>query len=134
MDDAQMKAALTGAGKLAPLLSKCAKRSPIMVQLPIQFLDHLDPEVPLDATIHGCIMTVFYTTAPSGEFTVPSLTAFNSELHITPANVSEKEDHHRHKVTAYQLPKTKSSASGEEVSCASQEGPSDPKGNLQNHL
>lgn len=134
MDDSQLKAALTGASNLAPPTSKRAKRLPITVQLLVQLLEHLDPNVPLDAAIRSCITTVFYTAARLGEFTVPSLTAFDSKLHITPADVSEKEDRHKHKVTAYQLPKTKSSAVGEEVSCASQEGPSDPNENLQNHL
>lgn len=134
MDDSQLKAALTGAGNLAPVTSKRAKRAPITVQLLVQLLEHLDRDVPLDAAIRSAITTIFYTAARSGEFTVPSLTAFNSKLHITPADVSTKEDRHGHKVTAYQLPRTKCSASGEEVSCASQDGPSYPKANLDNHI
>ena len=88
MDNLQLKVALMGASNLAPPTLKRSKRSPITVQLLAQLLEHLDLNIPLDTAIRSCITMVFYTAAQLGEFTVPSLTAFDSKLHITPANVS----------------------------------------------
>lgn len=134
MEDMQLKAALTGATTFAPPTSKRPKRAPITIQILDQILENLDPNNHLDAAISSAITTIFYTTSRSGEFTVPTLSSFDPNIYISRANVSEKTDRNGHKVIAFQLPKTKCSANGEEVSCAAQDGPSDPKRNLDNHL
>lgn len=132
MDDAQLKAALTGASTLTPASSKCPKWAPITIQLLNQLLGELKPKDPPDASIHGAITTIFYTTSHAGKFTVPTLNAFDPKIHITLANISEKIDKNGYKVTAYQLPKC--TTNSEEVSCATQDGPANPKENLNNHL
>ena len=92
MNNLQLKATLTGAANLTLATSKHPKQSPITIQLLTQLLKHLYPNTPLDATICSTITTNFYIAACSGKFTIPSLTTFTSTLHITPANVSVKED------------------------------------------
>ena len=101
MNDLQLKAALTGAANFAPATSKCPKQSPITTQLLTQLFKHLNPNTPLDATIHSNITTIFYMATHSGEFTVPSLTTFTSTLHITLVNISEKEDWNGHKIIVF---------------------------------
>ena len=54
MDDLQVKAALTGAAVLAPLMSKCPKRAPVMVDLMERICSKLDLSDLLDATIVSC--------------------------------------------------------------------------------
>lgn len=78
MNNLQLKVALTGATNIAPATLKQPKQSPITVQLLTQLLEHLNPDTPVDATICSAITTIFYMAMCSGEFTIPSLTAFSS--------------------------------------------------------
>ena len=134
MDEAQIKATLTGAANLAPPLHPNAPNvQPFTVGLITCILARLDPNDPLDAAIGSCLTTTFYTIARSGEFTVPALNAFDPKLHITRAGIYQCQDHNGLEVTAFKLPKTKCSSDGEEVFWATQDGPTDPQSALDNH-
>jgi hypothetical protein len=134
MDDAQVKAALTGAANLAPPSSRRPKRAPFTVSLIELILNKLDRSDPLDAAVAACLTTTFYTVARTGEFTVPSLNKFDPEIHIKRSNIRNGEDRHGMKVTVFAIPRTKCSRSGEDVYWAVQDGPSDPDSALKNHF
>ncbi|KAN0086068.1 hypothetical protein V8E55_007202, partial [Tylopilus felleus] len=88
----------------------------------------------LHAAVFTCLTTAFFTTACTGELTVKNLCSFDPTLHIKPCNVSTEQDHQGNIVTNFHLPRTKSSAQGENISWACQEGPSDPEEAPNNHM
>ncbi|KAI6003174.1 hypothetical protein F5J12DRAFT_906187 [Pisolithus orientalis] len=61
----------------------------------------MDPESPKDAAIFTCLMIVFYCVAHLGEFTVPAITQFDPQNHITRAH--------------FHIPWTKMSPTGEDM-------------------
>ncbi|KAG2142966.1 hypothetical protein DEU56DRAFT_733239 [Suillus clintonianus] len=131
----ELKATLDGAAALAPPSSKQNKRNPFTPDIIIRIREHLDLNNPKDAAIFACITTSFYAIARLGEFTVPSLKSFDSTKHITRAHVTQKTDRNHLPVTSFYLPSTKSSPlQGEETYWSAQEGLSDPKAALDNHL
>jgi hypothetical protein len=88
MNDAKIKATLTGATILAPPTSKRPKRAPVTIHMMEQIFNKLNLEDPLDAAVGSCFSTTFYTVARTGEFTVLSLNAFDPSLHVKPSDVS----------------------------------------------
>ncbi|KAI6025792.1 hypothetical protein F5J12DRAFT_903915 [Pisolithus orientalis] len=70
----------------------------------------LNLNTPLHAAVFACLTTIFFATVHTGEFTVPSLKAFNLTIHITPQNVSK------------------------DVNWAKQDGPTDPQLALAKHF
>jgi hypothetical protein len=131
----QLKAILDGAATLAPPASKRPKRSPFTPELICKIRDHLDLNTPLDAAVFACLTTSFYCIARLGEFTVPTIKGtFDPSKFIARKGVSEAADRNGILVTKFRLPRTKSSPAGEETYWAAQEGPSDPKAALANHL
>jgi hypothetical protein len=134
MDDAQVKAALTGATNLAPPSSKRPKRAPFTVTLIEKLLTALDMSTPLDAAVAACLTTTFYTVARTGEFTVPAINKFDPTIHIKRSDIRRGEDRHGFQVTVFAIPRTKCSHNGEDVYWAIQEGISNPDAALRNHF
>jgi hypothetical protein len=134
MDDLQVKAALTGAAVLAPATSKHPKRAPVTVALMEKIFHKLNLADHLDAAVAGCLATTFYSVSRTGEFTVPALNAFDPALHVKPSDISTKTDRNDLEVTVFHLPRTKCSTVGEDVFWSRQDGITDPKASLENHL
>jgi hypothetical protein len=134
MCDAEMKAILSGAHRLAPPSSKRPKRAPMTVSWMERAISHLDLTVPLDAAVAACLSTTFYSVARTGEFTVPSLKKYDPAIHVKRSDIRREEDRHGLKVTVFALPRTKCSLAGEDVYWARQPGPSDPDTLLENHF
>ena len=134
MDDLQVKAALTGATILAPPASRHLKRAPVTVGLMERICSKLDLSDPLDAAVASCLSTTFYSVTHTGEFTVPTLTAFDPTQHVKPSDISVRRDHNDLEVTVFHLPRMKCATEGEEVFWSHQDGITDPKALLENHL
>ena len=134
MDNLQVKAALMGAAVLAPLMSKCPKRAPVIVDLMEHICSKLDLSDPLDAAIASCLTMTFYSVSCTGEFTVLTLTAFDPTQHIKPSDISVKRDRNDLEVMVFHLPKTKCATEGEDVFWSHQDGITDLKALLKNHL
>jgi hypothetical protein len=134
MNDAEVKATLTGAANLAPPTSKRPKRVPITVGLMERIFAKLNPEDPFDAAVAGCFSTTFYSVSRTGEFTVSSLNAFDPSIHVKPSDVSNRVDRNNLEVTVFHLPKTKCADEGEDVFWSEQNGITDPKANFHNHI
>ena len=88
MNDAEIKATLTGATISAPPASKRLKRVPVTIDLMERIFAKLSLEDPLDAAVGSCFSTTFYTIARTGEFTVPALNVFDPSLHVKPSDIS----------------------------------------------
>jgi len=132
---AELKAILDGAAALAPMSSKRTKRAPFTPSIILAIKEHLDLNNHKDAAIFACITMTFYSVARLGEFTVSALKDFDPKKHICRKHVSEKFDRNALPVTSFHLPSMKCSPLlGEDVYWAAQDGPSDPKAALQNHL
>ena len=134
MDNLQVKAALTGVAILAPSTSKCPKRAPVTVKLMERIFEKLDLANPLDAAVASCFLTIFYSAARTGEFTLPALNVFNPMQHVKPLNISKRWDWNNLEVTVFQIPKMKCALEGEDVFWSHQDGITDPKAALDNHL
>ncbi|KDQ55554.1 hypothetical protein JAAARDRAFT_133345 [Jaapia argillacea MUCL 33604] len=134
MNPTEMKAILDGASILAPPTSRRPKRKPFTPTLISSIQDQLDLSTLLDAAVYACLTTTFWCAARVGEFTLPSLKAFNPHVHIKQSDIRNSEDHHGLQVTVFTLPFTKCSAEGEEVYWARQTGSFDPEAALDNHF
>jgi len=69
----------------------------------------------LDIAIFTCLTTTFGLMARLGEFTAPSLAAFNGTIHITQAHIREEVDRKGGKVAVFTLLHSKSSPQGEDI-------------------
>ncbi|KDQ50950.1 hypothetical protein JAAARDRAFT_89117, partial [Jaapia argillacea MUCL 33604] len=134
MNLTEMKAALDGAAILAPPSSKRPKRKPFTPEFILSLRSALDLSKSLDAAVYACLTTTFWCAARLGEFTLPTLKAFDPEIHVTRSNMRYGEDRHGLRVTVFALPFTKASKTGEDVYWARQEGLCDPQAALANHF
>ena len=132
-NEAQVAAMLKGATKLAPPTSKQDLRQPVTPQIITDIRAHVS-DSPLDTAFYACLTTIFYAAARVGEFTVHQCDAFDPAENITPANVRVDVDRNNLRTTVFTLPRTKSSASGEEVQWAKQDGPTEPQSALDAHM
>ncbi|KAF9524074.1 hypothetical protein CPB83DRAFT_861844, partial [Crepidotus variabilis] len=130
----ELDAVLGGGGKLAPISSKKAPRPPVTVEIIKAVYQKLNLNTPLDAAVYACLTTIFWSTSRVGEFTLPSLKSFDSQLHIKRSNIRQGFDRNNLQVTIFHLPHTKCSPTGEDVYWASQSGVADPNAALNNHL
>ncbi len=71
-------------------------------------------------------LPTFYTCSRLGEFTVQSLSAFTTTLHVKKSDMRTDEDRANNQVTVFALPRTKTSPCGEDVSLARQLDETDP--------
>lgn len=134
LQDDEIEALMKGANNMTPLSSKRKKRQPYTVDFIAGILLKLNPEDPLDAAVGSCLTTAFYSIARLGEFTIPNLTAFDPTLHVKRSDIVNDTDRNGLKTTAFHLPRTKSSPTGEDVFWGKQNGPTDPEAALLNHL
>lgn len=133
-DHAQIVLALTGASRLAPPPSKRAKRHPFTLDVLLRLHSVLDLTRPLDAAVYACLTVSFFSLARLGEVTVRSLTAFDASAHVKVSDIRYAVDRHGLQVTILHLPRTKTSAGGEDIYFASQSGVVDPTSALSHHL
>lgn len=134
MNTAEMKAALDGAAILAPPSSRTPKRAPVTLVIISSLVTRFDLSKPLDATVFACLTTTFFSAARLGEFTLPSLKAFDPGQHVKPADVHYNQDRNGLQVTVFRLPRTKCSIDREDVYWASQHGVFDPQAAPSNHF
>jgi hypothetical protein len=127
-------ALLKATENLTPSASKRKKRHPYTVQFICSLRDHLDLDSPLDASVFSCLTTSFYCTARVGEFTVPTLSSFDPNIHVKPSDMRIEHDRNNLQMRVFHIPRTKTSRDGEDVSFAQQYGPSDPEQALLHHL
>jgi len=132
----ETEAIIKAANSIRPASSKQKPRRPFTIDYMLAIRSQLDISAPLDAAVFACLTTTFYTTARLGEFTVPNLkpASFSNTTHVTPAHVSVARDRNNLEMTCFHIPRTKSSAAGEDLSWAEQHGLTDPKAALSNHL
>lgn len=128
-----MEALLKAAEALTPPASRRKKRRPYTIDYIVALRGHLNLDTPLDAAVYACLTTTFFAAARLGEFTVRRLNAFDPTWHVKPSDMNTQLDRNNLKVTTFRIPRTKSSAGGEDVFWAKQNGPSDPEGAWLNH-
>lgn len=134
VDQAQASLTLEDAKSLSPPSSSRTKRAPFTISSLLGIHSALNLTTPLHAAVYACLTTSFFTIARTGEFTVPSLKAFDRTTHVTVGDIRHDVDRHGFCVTVFCLPRTKTSPTGEEVYWASQSGLADPRAALTNHL
>lgn len=135
MIDAELKAALTGAAKLAPPASRKPKRAPWTVALLSLIFAALDPNSSLHIAVRSAAATIFFSAARSGEFLQKTLTSFDPLLHVKPSDVSQKVDRDGRSVTSVHLPVTKTAPQGEDVAWGPNQQPDiDPDTLLAEHI
>jgi hypothetical protein len=126
--------ALEGASRLAPPSSKRPKRDPFTIALILALRPVMDLTDPLQAATYACLTVSFFTIARTGEFTVPSLHAFDPLTHIKVSDIRHEKDRNGFNVIVFHIPRTKSSPTGEDLYCAAQSSDADPRSVLNNHL
>ena len=134
LNDVQIDTLLKAAENLTPSAAKRKKHHPYTVQFIISLRDHLDLDSPLDASVFGCLTTAFYCTTCIGEFTIPSLSSFDPNIHIKLSDMHIEHDRNNLQMRVFHIPRTKTSREGEDVSFAPQNGLSDPEQALLHHL
>lgn len=135
VDQGELKSALDGAANEAPPGSKLPKRDPFAITSIIKIRTHLNLEAPLDAAVFACLTTSFYSLARLGELTVKSIKVFSPSQHVKRRDVLlDGEDRHGLRVSKIRIPRTKTSAEGEDIYWAEQSDESDPKAALINHF
>ena len=92
LDPITLKATIEGAARLAPPSSKRPQRNPFTPDIIALFKSQLNLEDPLDAAVFACITVCFWGVARVGEFTVPSINAFDPTKHITRAGLTQITD------------------------------------------
>ncbi|KAJ6496853.1 hypothetical protein DFH09DRAFT_1252260 [Mycena vulgaris] len=130
----ELEALLKAADRLTPSSSKRQARMPYTTEILCQLRPHFDLTKPLDAAVWSCLTTLFWSTSRGGEFTVKTLTSFDPAVHVKRSNISEVVDRNGLEQTNIFLPRTKSTPQGESVYWAQQNGLTDPKAALANHL
>ncbi|KAF9044096.1 hypothetical protein BJ165DRAFT_1404953 [Panaeolus papilionaceus] len=133
-NDTELEALLKAADKSAPSTSKWVKRAPFTIAYMIQLKSHLSLNDPLHAAVWACLTTVFYGAARLGEFTLKTLRAFDSEVHIKPSDVRDEVDRQGRRSQVFHIPHTKTAPAGEDVSLSRQNGETDLEATFTNHL
>lgn len=90
LNDEEIDALLKATENLTPSSSKRKKRRPYTIEFICAIRDRLNLQSPLDSAVYSCLTTTFYRTARLGEFTVPTLSSFNPNLHIKPSDVAHR--------------------------------------------
>ena len=80
MDMAELSTLLKAADKATPPSSRRSKRTPFTIDFILTIRNNLDLSTPLHAAVFACLTTIFYTASQVGEFTVPNLKAFSSQM------------------------------------------------------
>ncbi|OJA12559.1 hypothetical protein AZE42_07875 [Rhizopogon vesiculosus] len=119
--------------RTSPICLETQKHHPYTVQFIYSLYDHLDLDSPLDASVFGCLATSFYCTARVGEFTVPTLSSFDPNVHVKLSNMCIEHDHNNLQKRVFHISRTKTFREGEDVFFAQQSGSSDPEQALLYH-
>ncbi|KAH6871172.1 hypothetical protein BKA70DRAFT_1451340 [Coprinopsis sp. MPI-PUGE-AT-0042] len=87
MDDDCVMVLLKAAERLTPASSQLPPRPPFTPEVIVTLHLHFNHAVPLNATVYSCLITIFWAVGRTGEFTVPSVKAFEKTpaSWITPA-------------------------------------------------
>lgn len=125
IDDKIVSTLLRGAARLQPPPQSC--RLPLTLIELEQILQNVNLENPEQVAFAACLTTTFFCCARLGEFTVLNVKSFNPKKHITISNVSFQHDRYFNKVTAFTIPHTKVSITGETVFWAKQKLTVDPQ-------
>ncbi len=134
IDHLAVDTALRAATVSAPPKSSKPLRHPVTVDDLAAILNHLNKSNPLDAAIAACITTTFWSVSRLGEFTVQTISSFNSRRHTTARATALDHDRNGLQVRTFRLPFTKSAKEkGESTSWAQQPGPADPWQAFENH-
>jgi hypothetical protein len=128
-----MRTILKSAKRIAPP-SKRKKRNPFTVDYMIAIKQQLDLSTSLDAAVFACMVTCFYAIGRLGEFTVPSLKAFNPEHNIKVTDLRNDRDREGLEARVLHVPHTKVCQDGEDLCWSTQAGPTDPNAALNHHL
>lgn len=132
LNDKIISTLIKGAANIQPL--PLPKRKPLQVDELAKILENLNTQIPEQAAVAACLTTVFFSCARLGEFTVNNRKDFNPNSHITISNVSFQHDRYFNKVTAFRIPRTKTTPNGETVFWAAQKHSVDPQRFLFIHL
>lgn len=138
MDDVnytpRLKAALNGTAKLAPPSSTRPPQQPFTVDLLNAILACLDSTIPIDAAFKGCMTSTYWGVAWVSS--LPKPTHLLTPHGMSNALTLYKQDCNGLDVTAFGIPRTKTSPHGEEVFWAEQPLCRDacPGAALRNHL
>ncbi|KAJ7753907.1 hypothetical protein DFH07DRAFT_744124 [Mycena maculata] len=128
--DALVRAAIT----LQPQTATKKRRLPYTVDIITILLSHLDPDIPLDASVGSCLTTGYYSCARLGELTVKTLSSFDPSKHVKRSDVREETDANGLVMTVLGLPVTKSKQTGEDIFYSAQNDSTDPRRSFANHL
>ena len=124
IDNATIHKLLRGPGRIQPL--PLHRQQPITTHMIQRILVNLDISKHEQAGGDGCLTTVLWTCARLGEFTTPTIKAFDPRIHVTVNSISFQQDRYSNKVTVFRVPRTKCSESGEPLFWAPQLGSLDP--------
>ncbi|KAH8991603.1 hypothetical protein EDB86DRAFT_3079702 [Lactarius hatsudake] len=131
----EMDTMLWAVDKLTPRSLRRKKRCLYTPKFIAAIRQHLNLEKPLDAAVFACLATCFYASTRLGKFTVPTLSSFHPNAHITTQNLSYDQDRGGLGVTILHLPFTKAAGNkGKDVYWAMQTGAMDPMAALKKHL
>ncbi|KIK80435.1 hypothetical protein PAXRUDRAFT_158695 [Paxillus rubicundulus Ve08.2h10] len=113
----ELRSILEGASHLAPPSSKWPKCEPFEIKILLCFLIYMDLSNLHNTTIYTCLVVTFYCIAQLSKFTVPAITKFDCNKHITCTHVYHLHDANGLPVTKFQLPSTKCAPEGEDTQC-----------------
>ena len=133
IDKLQIDALLKVASTLTPASSKKKQRLPWTTEFILAILAQLQPTDPPHVAVEACLLTVFFTAARLGKFTIPMLKGFNTSRHVKPSDIFTDTDRNGLKLTGFHLPVTKSGGP-KDVSFSAQTGRVDPESALRRHL
>ena len=128
-----MDALLKVASTLTPTSSKKKQQLPWTTEFILAILAQLQPTDPLHVAVEACLLTVFFTAAHLGEFTIPTLKSFDASRHVKPSDIFTDTDRNGLKLTGFHLPVTKLGGP-KDVSFSTQTGRVDPESALCRHL
>ena len=132
INEKYLQTLLRGAARVQPM--PLPRRKPLTIKQMQRILQNLDITTNEQAAVATCLTTTFYACARLGEFTVRTVSEFSPKNHITINNVSFQHDRFFNKVTAFSIPRTKTTVTGEVVFWAKQNNATDPQLFFFNHL
>ncbi|KAI6000437.1 hypothetical protein EDC04DRAFT_2584074 [Pisolithus marmoratus] len=117
INEAEYKAILEGALRLAPTTSKCPHRAPFTTDILCFLHNTLDRDNPCNAAIFACLTLSFFCLVRFREFTVPTIKSFDPACHITRARYQLLHNHDNLPIMVFHLPSTKCTPGGEMIQC-----------------
>ncbi|KAI6010164.1 hypothetical protein EDC04DRAFT_2581145 [Pisolithus marmoratus] len=104
INEAEYKAILEGALRLAPTTSKCPHRAPFTTDILCFLHNTLDRDNPCNAAIFACLTLSFFCLVRFREFTVPTIKSFDPACHITRARYQLLHNHDNLLIMVFHLP------------------------------